>query len=289
MRQAVARARPDHRDGHPRPRGGVLRRPRPVPRRRPIVDEMSAPTPDRVLDRMKQLRGVIAMFRTTLKNLAARKLRLLTTSIAVLLGVAFMAGTLVLTDTIGQTFDDLFADANAGTDAYVRGEAAFEDDELGDQRARLDAVPRRHHRRRRRRGRRRARASRPTPSSSTRTASPSATRTWARPPSGPTGWPTTTSTRSTSPTGGRPEAADEVVIDQGSADDGRLPRSATTATVLTQAGRSRPSPSSASPPSAATDSPGGASFALFTLDAAADLPDRSRARSTPSRSSPPTA
>ena len=31
------------------------------------------------------------MIRTTLKNLSARKLRLLTTSIAVLLGVAFMA------------------------------------------------------------------------------------------------------------------------------------------------------------------------------------------------------
>ena len=78
------------------------------------------------------------MFRTTLKDLSARKLRLLTTSIAVLLGVAFMAGTLVLTDTIGQTFDDLFADVNSGTDAYVRGEAAFEADELGGQRARLD-------------------------------------------------------------------------------------------------------------------------------------------------------
>ena len=42
------------------------------------------------------------MFSTTLKNLAARKLRLLTTSLAVLLGVAFMAGTLVLTDTIDR-------------------------------------------------------------------------------------------------------------------------------------------------------------------------------------------
>src|SRR4029079_11464272 len=79
-----------------------------------------------------------AMMRTTLKNLSARKLRLLTTSIAVLLGVAFMAGTLVLTDTIGKTFDDLFANVNAGTDVYVRGETAFTS-ELGDQRARLDA------------------------------------------------------------------------------------------------------------------------------------------------------
>src|SRR3954451_7763231 len=77
------------------------------------------------------------MFRTTIKNLAARKLRLLTTSIAVLLGVAFMAGTLVLTDTIGKTFDSLFANVNAGTSAFVRGETAFSS-ELGDQRDRLD-------------------------------------------------------------------------------------------------------------------------------------------------------
>ncbi|MCU1354663.1 MAG: ABC-type transport system, involved in lipoprotein release, permease component [Acidimicrobiales bacterium] len=78
------------------------------------------------------------MFRTTLKNLAARKLRLLTTSLAVLLGVAFMAGTLVLTDTIGSSFDKLFADANAGTSVLVRGEAAFSSD-MGDQRGRIDA------------------------------------------------------------------------------------------------------------------------------------------------------
>ena len=79
------------------------------------------------------------MLRTTVKNLAARKLRLLTTSLAVLLGVAFMAGTLVLTDTIGRTFDGLFTEVNAGTDAYVRGETAFRSD-FGDQRARLDAA-----------------------------------------------------------------------------------------------------------------------------------------------------
>ena len=78
------------------------------------------------------------MFRTTLKNLAARKLRLVTTSLAVLLGVAFMAGTLVLTDTIGASFDRLFASANAGTDVQVRHEAAFEDKEMGAQRARVD-------------------------------------------------------------------------------------------------------------------------------------------------------
>jgi putative ABC transport system permease protein len=63
------------------------------------------------------------MFQTTLKSLVARKLRLVMTSLAVLLGVAFMAGTLVLTDTIGATFDDLFADAYAGVDAHVRAES----------------------------------------------------------------------------------------------------------------------------------------------------------------------
>ena len=78
------------------------------------------------------------MFRTTLKHLAARKLRLLTTSLAVLLGVAFMAGTLVLTDTISQTFDNLFTSADAGTDVMVRREATSDDSDTGAQRGRLD-------------------------------------------------------------------------------------------------------------------------------------------------------
>ena len=62
------------------------------------------------------------MIRTTLQQLAARKLRLLTTGIAIVLGVAFMTGTLVLTDTLDRTFTGLFADANAGVDAYVRSD-----------------------------------------------------------------------------------------------------------------------------------------------------------------------
>ena len=68
------------------------------------------------------------MWRVTIRGLLAKKLRLLTTALAVMLGVAFMAGTLVLTDTMGKVFDDLFADVNAGTDAYVRGETVFESD-----------------------------------------------------------------------------------------------------------------------------------------------------------------
>lgn len=60
------------------------------------------------------------MFTLTLKELAARKLRLLVTAFAVLLGVAFMAGTMVFTDTIGATFDSVLAQADDGVDAYVR-------------------------------------------------------------------------------------------------------------------------------------------------------------------------
>jgi putative ABC transport system permease protein len=78
------------------------------------------------------------MFHLTLRELAAKKLRLLTTAIAVMLGVAFMAGTLVLTSTISKTFDGLFTDGYAGTDAYVRRTTEISP-EFGMQRPRLDA------------------------------------------------------------------------------------------------------------------------------------------------------
>ncbi|HET7490190.1 MAG TPA: ABC transporter permease, partial [Acidimicrobiales bacterium] len=80
------------------------------------------------------------MFRTTLKGLLARKGRLFMTALAVTLGVSFMAGTLVLTDTIGKTFDDLFADVYKDTDAVVRAKAAFEGPQgIGAQRGRVDS------------------------------------------------------------------------------------------------------------------------------------------------------
>ena len=61
----------------------------------------------------------------TLKQLAANKLRLLATAFAVILGVAFLAGTLILTDTITGTLNNALAEADAGTDAYVRGTSAL--------------------------------------------------------------------------------------------------------------------------------------------------------------------
>ena len=60
------------------------------------------------------------MLTLTVKGLWAHKLRFALTGLAVVLGVAFMAGTMVLTDTMQQTFDDVIASANEGTDAIVR-------------------------------------------------------------------------------------------------------------------------------------------------------------------------
>lgn len=65
------------------------------------------------------------MFSLTIKGLLAHKLRFALTGVAIILGVSFMAGTFVLTDTMGATFDDLFKTSNAGVDAVVKHESKF--------------------------------------------------------------------------------------------------------------------------------------------------------------------
>ena len=80
------------------------------------------------------------MLKTTIKGLMARKLRLFATALAVLLGVAFMAGTFVLTDTIARTFHDLFGSVYVHTDAVVRGRAALESSAFEAQRPRVDTT-----------------------------------------------------------------------------------------------------------------------------------------------------
>jgi len=49
------------------------------------------------------------MFKIVLQGLFARKLRLVTTALAVIIGVAFTAGTLVLTDTLTSIINDQLA------------------------------------------------------------------------------------------------------------------------------------------------------------------------------------
>ncbi len=54
-----------------------------------------------------------------LKSLWARKARALSTTVAVVIGVAFMAGSYVLTDTIFAAFDDIFSESLKGTSVVV--------------------------------------------------------------------------------------------------------------------------------------------------------------------------
>ncbi|HZA27023.1 MAG TPA: ABC transporter permease, partial [Actinomycetota bacterium] len=66
------------------------------------------------------------MWRATLKGLVAHKVRLGLTALSVVLGVAFVAGTFILTDTMGRAFDDLFATATKGVAVEVTGVPKFQ-------------------------------------------------------------------------------------------------------------------------------------------------------------------
>ena len=79
------------------------------------------------------------MFRLTLRGLFAHKLRFLLTAIAVVLGVAFVTGTLVFTDTVKKTFDELFSSVYDGTDAYVRSRSSLHSNFGPEQRAKVPA------------------------------------------------------------------------------------------------------------------------------------------------------
>jgi putative ABC transport system permease protein len=59
----------------------------------------------------------------TLKGLLAHKLRLALTALAIILGVTFISGTFVLTDTLQSTFNALFGTIYSKVDFQVRGAA----------------------------------------------------------------------------------------------------------------------------------------------------------------------
>jgi putative ABC transport system permease protein len=81
------------------------------------------------------------MLRVTLRSFWEHKRRLVSTVVAIVLGVAFMSGTFVLTDTLDKVFDDLFSAGAEKLDAQVQGEVIFSDPfGGGDQRAPLDAA-----------------------------------------------------------------------------------------------------------------------------------------------------
>jgi putative ABC transport system permease protein len=205
------------------------------------------------------------VFRTALKSLFARKFRLLTTGIAIVLGVAFVAGTMTLTDTISRTFDGLFSEVFAGTDGMVRAEEPFEvDNGAGSTRPRVDASL--------------VEAIAAVPGVAYAEGD---TFQWARivgkdgetlgqsqgPPTFGGGWSSNDELNTWDLVEGRaPRTATEIVIDRGSADDGDLAPGDRTQ-VLTRAG-----PIDVTVVGVARfgdyDSPGGTTFAGFTPAAA---------------------
>jgi putative ABC transport system permease protein len=74
------------------------------------------------------------MGKATLKGLLAHKFRLAATALAIVLGVSFVAGTYVLTDTITASFDALFKQVTQGIDVAVRSEETFGGFETGEVR-----------------------------------------------------------------------------------------------------------------------------------------------------------
>ncbi|UXY25975.1 ABC transporter permease [Streptomyces sp. HUAS TT20] len=66
-----------------------------------------------------------ASVRLSLSSLRAHRRRFAGTFLAVFLGVAFLAGTLVMGDTLRASFGSMFGEATSGTDAVVRGADAI--------------------------------------------------------------------------------------------------------------------------------------------------------------------
>src|SRR6266480_2525215 len=66
------------------------------------------------------------MIRVALKGLLGRKRRTALTAIAIVLGVAMVAGTFMLTDSIDKAFNSIFTDVRQGSNAVISGKTAFD-------------------------------------------------------------------------------------------------------------------------------------------------------------------
>jgi putative ABC transport system permease protein len=68
------------------------------------------------------------MLALTLRTMGANKRRMIGALLAVSLGVAFLAGNLLLSDTLRANFSRLFTQANGSTDVVIRGATKFGND-----------------------------------------------------------------------------------------------------------------------------------------------------------------
>ena len=86
-----------------------------------VVDELREPTAERVLDGdgpARPARRSLTVLRASWRSLLARKLRLFMSAFAIILGVAFVSGSFIFTDTLGKAFTG--HDQRAVGDVVVR-------------------------------------------------------------------------------------------------------------------------------------------------------------------------
>ena len=76
------------------------------------------------------------MFRLTMRTILSHKRRMISSVLSIVLGIAFLSGTLVFTDSLQRTFDDLFSSVYAQTDAVVRSTEEVET-QMGTTRGRI--------------------------------------------------------------------------------------------------------------------------------------------------------
>src|SRR2546430_1943556 len=72
------------------------------------------------------------MWRATFKGLLAHKVRLGLTALAIVLGVGFVSGTYILTDTMNKAFQNLFSTIDKGIAVQVSGGSKFKGGSGGD-------------------------------------------------------------------------------------------------------------------------------------------------------------
>ena len=77
-----------------------------------------------------------------LKGLAARKVRAVLTALAVVIGVAMVSGTFILTDTIKKAFDDIFNNSYKNTSAVISGREIVKNSASGDSTIPQSLLPR---------------------------------------------------------------------------------------------------------------------------------------------------
>ncbi len=81
------------------------------------------------------------MFKLLIRGIRAHIVRFLLTGLAIILGITFLVGSFVITDTIRVSFDDLFTQLTKGTDAVVQGPLTAGSVSNPDEQEKRDPIP----------------------------------------------------------------------------------------------------------------------------------------------------